>query len=128
MVLNVDHRVGQPIQRRVSYRRLQEIENNEGSDSNSGDNYCLDHSHGEGGLLPSRVASTPTGIFSGNDDSNSGNSGHGFAPHDKDADDSTTNHLRGSLSLTATDPSYVFHEAWLAVRYDYAMCVVRRPI
>lgn len=116
MVLDVHPRVGQPVQRRVSYRRLREEENNsEGSSSNGGENFSLDHNHGGGVLLP-RAASMTTGAFDGGNDN-----GHGFSAAEQDSDNSTTNHRWASHSSAVTDPSSIFHEAWLAVRCSYAI-------
>lgn len=83
---------GHPVQRRVSYRRLNEEENTEGG--GGGDNLSVHQTHG--GTLSSKAGSM-RGV-NGSDSRSRG-------------DD-----IDGDISWANNNPSSMWHEIWLAVR------------
>lgn len=105
----------QPVQRRVSYRRLRGEDNSEENTGNGGGGTNSDsHSGPDGSSLP-KVAAASSGVALG------GSNGYDREGYDldgrgADATDATTPVSNPYGSLSTTTPKSIWHEIWLAAR------------
>ncbi|CAM9737427.1 unnamed protein product [Ectocarpus sp. 12 AP-2014] len=108
----------QPVQRRVSYRRLKGEDNSEGNTGNGGGISNLDSRSGPDGSSLPKVAAESLGVAlrGGSGYDRGTREGYDLDGRDADATDAPTAVSNPYGSLSTTTPKSIWHEIWLAAR------------
>lgn len=107
----------QPVQRRVSYRRLRGEDNSEGNAGNGGGGSNLDSHSGPDGTLPkAAAASLVVALVGSSGYDRCTREGYDLDGRDADATDALTSISNPYGSLSTTTPKSIWHEIWLAAR------------